>query len=132
MSLGLRFDHISVFVSDLRRSAEFYATALQLPEIENLTGQPHIRWFGLDGGRSIHLISGNPDGYQERIGQNHICVATRDLDAVMAHLDAVKIPYGGLRDPSQRIQLRADGVRQIYFRDPDGYWIEVNEATAVF
>ncbi len=25
--------------------------------------------------------------------------------------------------------VRTDGVRQIFFRDPDGYWIEVNDAT---
>ena len=132
MSLGLRLDHISLFVSDLTKSADFYGSVLQLVEIENLTRQPHIRWFGLDGGRAIHLISGNPLSYENRIGQNHICVATRDLDAAMAHLERLNVPFGGLRDPSQRVQLRADGVRQIYFRDPDGYWIEINEATAVF
>ena len=25
-------------------------------------------------------------------------------------------------------QTRSDGVRQIFFRDPDGYWIEINDA----
>jgi lactoylglutathione lyase len=26
------------------------------------------------------------------------------------------------------ITKRVDGVQQIWFRDPDGYWIEVNDA----
>jgi lactoylglutathione lyase len=25
-----------------------------------------------------------------------------------------------------KINIRADGVKQIFFQDPDGYWIEVN------
>jgi len=25
------------------------------------------------------------------------------------------------------VQLRPDGIQQIYFQDPDGYWIEVND-----
>jgi len=24
--------------------------------------------------------------------------------------------------------VRPDGVRQIYFQDPDGYWLEVNDS----
>ena len=27
------------------------------------------------------------------------------------------------------IQRRANGVNQIFFQDPDGYWIEVNDNT---
>ena len=26
------------------------------------------------------------------------------------------------------VTLRVDGVKQIYFEDPDGYWIEINDA----
>jgi lactoylglutathione lyase len=26
------------------------------------------------------------------------------------------------------ITTRVDGVKQIYFKDPDGYWIEINDA----
>ena len=25
-----------------------------------------------------------------------------------------------------KINIRADGIKQIFFQDPDGYWIEVN------
>ena len=28
-------------------------------------------------------------------------------------------------------QVRSDGVRQIFIQDPDGYWIEVNDAPKV-
>lgn len=26
-----------------------------------------------------------------------------------------------------KVTLRSDGEHQIYFQDPDGYWIEVND-----
>ena len=26
------------------------------------------------------------------------------------------------------VTKRVDGVKQIYFKDPDGYWIEINDA----
>lgn len=29
---------------------------------------------------------------------------------------------------SGRMQTRPDGVNQMFFRDPDGYWIEINDA----
>ncbi|MDB4013267.1 VOC family protein [Cyclobacteriaceae bacterium] len=25
-----------------------------------------------------------------------------------------------------KINIRADGIKQVYFQDPNGYWIEVN------
>ena len=28
----------------------------------------------------------------------------------------------------KKVQTRADGVKQIYMQDPDGFWIEVNDA----
>jgi catechol 2,3-dioxygenase-like lactoylglutathione lyase family enzyme len=38
------------------------------------------------------------------------------------------IKYSNFREESKKIQIRPDGVRQIYFQDPDGYWIEINDA----
>ena len=36
--------------------------------------------------------------------------------------------YEGLSGVEREISLRADGVRQVYFQDPDGHWIEINDA----
>ena len=35
---------------------------------------------------------------------------------------------GDLLGTPGAITLRPDGIQQIYFRDPDGYWIEMNDA----
>ena len=43
-------------------------------------------------------------------------------------LDALKIPYSDWPGAAHTVNHRDDGVRQIYFQDPDGYWIEINDA----
>ncbi|MBC7509509.1 MAG: hypothetical protein H7320_12295, partial [Ferruginibacter sp.] len=51
------FNHLALSVKDVNRSAEFYATVLQLPEILNRTKMEGIRWFTLTDGKELHLIS---------------------------------------------------------------------------
>ncbi|CAN5363211.1 hypothetical protein BH20ACI2_BH20ACI2_08210 [soil metagenome] len=43
-------------------------------------------------------------------------------------LDDAKIIYSDWPGAVNKITERADGVKQMYFQDPDGYWIEVNSA----
>ena len=38
----------------------------------------------------------------------------------------MKLDYSDWPGNSGKINIRADGVKQIYFQDPDGYWLEVN------
>jgi lactoylglutathione lyase len=49
------------------------------------------------------------------------------MNEFIARLNAHYIPFenwvGKAGIPSKRI----DGVQQIYFTDPEGYWIEVND-----
>jgi len=45
----------------------------------------------------------------------------------MKHLDQQQVKYGNFKGDSKVVQLRPDGVQQVYFQDPDGYWIEVND-----
>jgi len=48
------------------------------------------------------------------------------FDNFIKSLEAKKIKYFNWEGESHKIKIRADGVKQIYFQDPDGYWIEVN------
>jgi lactoylglutathione lyase len=43
-------------------------------------------------------------------------------------LKKANIPFEDWAGKSGAITLRVDGVKQIYFQDPDGYWIEINDA----
>jgi lactoylglutathione lyase len=43
-------------------------------------------------------------------------------------LEKNKIEYENWAGQKMTVTTRVDGVKQIYFKDPDGYWIEINDA----
>lgn len=123
---GLTFDHYSVTVSDLDASASFYKEILLLPEIENKTQKETIRWFSMGSNTELHLIEGNTDEIN-MIQRIHLAFKTADLDRLLDILEDNNIYYASAYGKPYTYNTRPDGVRQIYFQDPDGYWIEVND-----
>ena len=123
----LRFNHLAIFVRDLNNSARFYSEVIGLDEIQNTTGKSTIRWFSLGNGVELHVLSGDNSGVVLK-KEVHFAVAASDLDAVMKSLDAKGVEYSDWAGTVHRAGVRADGVRQIYIQDPDGYWVELNEA----
>jgi lactoylglutathione lyase len=49
------------------------------------------------------------------------------MDDFIATLDKHNIDRINWVGDSKEPTLRVDGVKQIYFQDPDGYWVEVND-----
>jgi lactoylglutathione lyase len=47
---------------------------------------------------------------------------------VIVHLRKNKIDYWTDEGLKNVIRIRKDGVRQVKIQDPDGHWIEINEA----
>lgn len=124
--MTLRLNHVSLYVRSLDASARFYLDVLRLPEIENGTKKPHIRWFGLGDGQSLHLIEGNPTPSSAEVS-THFCVSAPDFDAAIAHLRTTGVHFGNLAGEPGAYHLRADGIRSVYLQDLDSYWIELNE-----
>ncbi len=120
--------HVSLHVRDVDASAAFYARVLGLAEMPNRVGLPHIRWFVLDAHRTLHLIGGDDVNGRDRAFSTHMALATPDLDAAMDHLRAEGVTWCNVAREPFGVQVRPDGVRQIYFQDPDGHWIEINAA----
>jgi catechol 2,3-dioxygenase-like lactoylglutathione lyase family enzyme len=58
---------------------------------------------------------------------NHTCFRIAPLQDFITRLTKAGIAYEDLQGTPGAITLRPDGIRQIYFRDPDGYWIEMND-----
>jgi catechol 2,3-dioxygenase-like lactoylglutathione lyase family enzyme len=127
----LTFNHLALSVNDVDRSAEFYARVLNLSEIDRQARAKGVRWFSLgNGGQQLHLISheyyqGGPVKINKAV---HLALATDHFDEFLKQLDADGVAYGDWRGGPKQIETRSDGVKQVYFQDPDGYWIEVNDA----
>ena len=126
-SIGFKFsvDHLALSVKDVNRSADFYIKILKLPEITNRSKIEGIRWFVLGDGRELHLIS----VIKENITINkavHLGLSSARFDDFVNLLSSFQIPYSDWPGKSNAVNIRADGIKQVFFQDPDGYWIEVN------
>jgi catechol 2,3-dioxygenase-like lactoylglutathione lyase family enzyme len=121
----LTLNHLALSVKDVNRAAEFYSGVLKFPEITNKTKMEGIRWFSLGEGKELHLIS----TIKENVTVNravHLAMTTPNFDAFVQTLDKMKVVYSDWPGVPNKINIRADGIKQIFFQDPDGYWIEVN------
>ena len=119
------FNDLVLSVKDVNRSTAFYATVLKLPEIVNCTKIDCIRWFALADGKELHLISIS----KENVIINktiHVGLSTNNFDEFVKQLTALIIPYSDWPGKSNTVNICTDGVKQIFFQDPDGYWVEVN------
>ena len=124
-SFNFSVNHLAISVKELHRSAEFYSKVLNLPEITNRSKIEGIRWFVLGDGRELHLIS----VIKETVTINkalHLGLSTAGFDDFVKRITALKIPYSDWPGKPNTVFIRADGIKQIFFQDPDGYWIEVN------
>lgn len=119
------FNHIALSVNNVDKSAVFYKEVLQLKEITNRTQIDGIRWFSFGDGKELHLVS----ILKEPITINkavHFALTTADFDSFVKILEASNVIYSDWPGNPNKINIRADGIRQIFFQDPDNYWIEVN------
>jgi catechol 2,3-dioxygenase-like lactoylglutathione lyase family enzyme len=123
--LGLRLDHLALSVKDVDHAADFYGGILKLQEITNKTQVEGIRWFSLGEGKELHLISTLKDPVTINKAV-HFALTVDDFDLLLEILHAHQIPYSDWPGTPNAVSTRADGIRQVFFQDPDGYWIEVN------
>ena len=124
-SFNFSVNHLALSVKDVNRSAEFYMKVLKLPEIVNRSKIEGVRWFLLGDGRELHLIS----VIKETVTINkalHLGLSTASFDNFMKYFKELKIPYSDWPGKPNTVNIRADGVKQIFFQDPDGNWIEIN------
>ena len=127
-SFKFSFNHIALSVKDIDRAAAFYKQVLSLPEITNRTKTEGIRWFSLGENKELHLISiiKEPVTINKAV---HIALTTTNFDAFVKALEREHIEYSDWPGTVNKINIRADGIKQVFFRDPDGYWIEVNSVS---
>lgn len=124
---AFKLNHIALSVNDVEASIAFYQDVFQLEEIENTASTSATRWLSLGEGKQLHLIP-RPDAEIKTNKAVHFALSTVDVGQFIEHLDNLAIVYSDWRDTPSKDYIRNDGIRQVYFQDIDGYWIEVNEA----
>lgn len=121
-----RFNHLTVYVVDLQKSADFYEKVMMLEKIaEPFHDNRHV-WFKMTEHGQLHVVSGAAAVTQHDINI-HLAFSVPSIQDFMKHLDAMNVKYGNYKGDAKGPQVRPDGINQIYFQDPDGYWIEVND-----
>lgn len=120
----VEFDHTTVHVRDLQKSAEFYQKAFGLEKIsEPFKDGKHV-WFRVGAHQQLHVVGGATEVVPQEIDV-HFAFRVASLPDLMARLDQMQVKYRNFNGDG-KVTDRPDGVRQLYLQDPDGYWIEVN------
>jgi len=122
---ALNLNHLALSVKNLETSIGFYKELFGLQEITNRTKIEGVQWLSLGEGKELHLISilKDPVAVNKAV---HLAFKTPDFDAFFTKIQNMKLEYSDWPGNAVKINIRADGVKQIYFQDPDDYWLEVN------
>ena len=120
-------NHIALYVFDLQKSTGFYRDVLQLEVIPEPFKDGRHTWFKLGEYSQLHLIQGAKEVIIHE-KSSHLCFSVSSVQDFIAELDKYNINRINMKGDSKSPTVRPDGVLQIYFQDPDGYWLEVNDA----
>lgn len=112
-----QLDHVAVHVTDLTASISFYQNVLQLEPLPRPNFDFAGAWFRLGTTQELHLIAGRSEDVNSARRGNHFALQVDDADVWEKHVKANHVEYIH--------KLRPDGAQQIFFQDPDGYWIEL-------
>ena len=122
----VKITHIAVYVSDLQQSANFYREVLSFKEIDEPFKDGLHAWFDIGNNVQLHII--------EEVWEpitinkiNHLCFSIPDMDDFIKNLEKHQVAFEDWPGEKGKINIRPDGIQQIYLKDPDGYWIEIND-----
>jgi len=120
------FNHLAICVTDLKKSTSFYKDVIGLDTIANPFNDKKHVWFSIGGSNELHIIAGAAPAAAHP-QDNHLCFRVSSVEDFIQRLRKAGVSYENARGKKDEITVRPDGVKQIYFTDPDGYWIEVND-----
>ncbi|MET3498757.1 lactoylglutathione lyase [Mucilaginibacter rubeus] len=117
-------DHIAITTGNLKKSTEFYTKVLHLKKVDNPFADTVHQWYSLGNNVKLHVIQAERN--EKQVKGVHLCFTVSSVKEFAKTLDQMNIPYSNWKGDSKEPTYRADGVLQLYFQDPDGYWIEIN------
>ena len=123
---NLKFDHQALPVNNLKITGDFYRDILGFKDIPTLVGTKYThRWLANYEGKEIHLIFSNEE-VQKTPKQIHMAFSPVDFDKFIDHLETNNVVFTNYNLDVGVVQVRKDGIKQLWLRDPQGYWIEIN------
>ena len=120
-------NHIALYVVDLKVSTNFYQNIIGLDTIPEPFHDGRHTWFSIGKQGHLHVISG-AKARKEHDKNAHLCFSVPSVVDFIVGLKKNGIAYEDWAGTPGVVTNRVDGVKQIYFKDPDGYWIEINDA----
>ena len=120
-------NHIAVYVVDLKVSTAFYKDIIGLDTIPEPFHDGRHTWFSVGVKSHLHVISGAA-AKTAHDKNAHLCFSVSSVPDFVKQLEKNKVEYENWAGEKNTVTTRVDGVKQIYFKDPDGYWIEINDA----
>lgn len=125
-SSGIAFDHIALYVNDIEKSVAFYKDMFDLRQVP--APVPFARWLAFGNGMMLHIVGGRPAPV-ENGKWDHFAITCDNLKTFIERLNAKGIAWSDIQGrPNPQTDIRGKGIKQIFIKDPDGYWIEVNDA----
>jgi lactoylglutathione lyase len=122
-----RIKHLAIFVVNLEKSSQFYQNILGLDTVPEPFHDGKHSWLKIGPGATLHIIEGAP-AKKEYFKNNHICFSVPSVETFVDLLRKNSFTWEDVSGKKNAITTRVDGVKQIWFQDPDGYWLEVNDA----
>jgi lactoylglutathione lyase len=118
-------NHVALSVVNLGKSTTFYKNIIEVDSIAEPFKDGKHTWFRIGERSQLHLIESAKEVKAHDKG-THICFTVPSIEDVISRLQKANIPYENWLGASSSVTTRPDGVKQIYFTDPDGYWVEIN------
>ena len=120
-------NHIAVYVNNLEVSTKFYESVVGLTQIAEPFKDGRHTWFTIGNTGQLHIISGAVKEIK-REKNSHLCFSVKSIEKFITVLNRNTIKFENWKGEPNAVTIRVDGVKQIYFKDPDGYWIEMNDS----
>ena len=120
-------NHVAIYVVDLEKTRVFYNEMFGFDTLpEPFHDGKHI-WYSIAPGVAMHVIQG-ADKPKEYFLNQHTCFSVPSVEIFVEKLKARNSHWYNSKGLVDVVTTRIDGVKQIWVTDPDGYYIEVNDA----